>query len=145
MGNSFAWLSVCFTAGAVGALVSSVLLWMAGVYGWTAALHVAWTPEWTVAWLYPRLVRGGLWGLLFVPGWLSESFFWRAVAVSLAPTFYELLVVFPGQSGAGLWGLELGAMTPAVAFLANIVWGLAAVFWLRLSGEPRRADYGRLH
>ena len=72
MRNLFGWTSICFAGGVFGGLVNSVFLWMAGAYGWTAALDVALAPQWTLAWLYPRLIWGGLWGLLFLPHMMTR-------------------------------------------------------------------------
>ena len=59
-------LSLAFAAGAVGALANSIAVWLAGDHGLTAALGLKVAPELTAAWLYPRLVWGGIWGLLLV-------------------------------------------------------------------------------
>jgi hypothetical protein len=142
MRNYFGWASICFAGGLFGGLVNSFLLWVAGVYGWTAALDVNLAPQWTLAWLYPRLVWGGLWGLLFLPRILANSFFWRGLLLSLPPTLVQLLVVFPEQMGSGLWGLNLGNLTPVVVVVANAVWGWAAALWVLLADDDRKM-YGR--
>ena len=36
----------------------------------------------------------------------------RGIILSLAPTAFQLLYVFPRQAGQGLFGLGLGALTP---------------------------------
>jgi len=145
MRNLFGWTSICFAGGVFGGLVNSVFLWMAGAYGWTAALDVALAPQWTLAWLYPRLIWGGLWGLLFLPHMMSESFFWRGLLVSLGPTLIQLLIVFPNQLEKGLWGLDLGNLTPLVVFVDNAVWGWAAALWVLLADDNRTTCSSRLH
>ena len=142
MRNFFGWTSVCFTGGLFGALAGSVFFWMAGAYGWTAALSVALTPEWSAAWLCPRLIWGGLWGLLFLPRLLPDSFFWRGLLISLVPTLAQLLIVFPNEPDKGLLGLGLGAMTPVVVLAVNAVWGFAATLWV-LWGDDERRMFGR--
>ncbi|MHC1712439.1 MAG: hypothetical protein AB9872_09840 [Solidesulfovibrio sp.] len=142
MRNYFGWTSTCFAGGLFGGLVNSFFLWIAGVYGWTAALDVMLAPQWTLAWLYPRLVWGGLWGLLFLPRIMSNSFFWRGLLLSFAPTLVQLLIVFPEQLGNGLWGLDLGNLTPVVVVVANAVWGWAAALWVLLADDDRKM-YGR--
>lgn len=144
MRNFFAWVSVCFAGGLFGGLVGSLFVWMAGAYGWTAALGVAIAPEWNLPWLYPRLVWGGLWGLLFLPHFLSNSFFWRGLIVSIGPTLVELLIVFPTQLDKGLWGLDLGVMTPVLVIVANAVWGWAAALWVLLADDDRKGPGRRL-
>jgi len=144
MRNLFGWASICFAGGLFGGLVNSFVLWMAGANGWTAALGVNLAPQWTLAWLYPRLVWGGLWGLIFMPRLLPDSFFWRGLACSIAPTIVQLLVVFPNQLEKGLWGLDLGALTPVVVIVANAVWGWATALWVLLAEDGGGSGSHRL-
>lgn len=135
MRNILGWTSLCFTAGLVGGLTGSVLLWMAGSYGWTAAMQVNLAPQWTLDWLFPRLIWSGVWGLLLVPRFMPRSIFWRGLCVSLAPTLAQLLVAFPADPDKGLWGLGLGALTPVVVIVVNAVWGWVAAMWLVLADD----------
>jgi hypothetical protein len=124
-------LSLAFAAGAVGGLANSVALWAAGHWGLTAMLGVRIAPGLSAGWLYPRLVWGGLWGaLLLLPIALRRPLV-RAFLISLGPTLAQLLWFFPRTTPHGWLGLGLGAMTPLVVTLANLVWGLAAVAWFR--------------
>jgi len=123
-------LSLAFAAGCVGGLINSLALWLAGTAGLTLALGVKLAPSLTPAWLYPRLVWGGLWGLLFLLPSSFRSLGRRSLLYSLAPSVVQLLVVFP-LKGQGLGGLQLGALTPAVVLVVNAVWGLATAAWLR--------------
>ena len=125
-------LSLCFAAGAAGGLANSLAVWAAGQLGLTGAMGVSIAPGLTPAWLYPRLVWGGLWGALFVlpvtGGWLR-----RGLLLGLAPALFQLFVVFPYWQGQGMLGVRLGALTPVVVLVANAVWGTAASGWLRLT------------
>ena len=126
--------AVNFAAGAFGGLVNSVAVWTAGAYGLTARLGVAIAPALTAGWLYPRLVWGGLWGFLFLLP-LRGSWWLRGLVVSLAPSAFQLLWVFPQMTAHGLFGLRLGVLTPAFVLAANAVWGLAAAWLLRMTGR----------
>jgi hypothetical protein len=126
--------AVSFAAGAFGALVNSVAVWAAGQYGLTARIGVAIAPALTAGWLYPRLVWGGLWGFLFLLP-LRGSWWLRGLIVSLAPSAFQLLWVFPHETAHGLFGLRLGAPTPLFVLAANAVWGLAAAGLLRATGR----------
>jgi hypothetical protein len=126
--------SLAVAAGALGGLANSLALWMAGSAGLTHALGVAIAPALAKTWLYPRLVWGGLWGLLFALPLARGSWVAQGLLLSLGPSLVQLFVVFP-QAGRGVAGLHLGALTPAVVLLANAVWGLAAAAWLRLCGR----------
>jgi hypothetical protein len=126
--------AMCFAAGAFGALVNSVAVWAAGAYHLTARLGVGIAPALTPNWLYPRLVWGGLWGFLFLLP-LHWRWWLRGILISLAPSAFQLLYVFPHETGAGLLGLRLGALAPVFVLAANAAWGLAAAWLLRTTGR----------
>lgn len=118
-----------FSAGALGGLANSVFLWLLGSLGITALLGLAVAPALTPAWLYPRIVWGGIWGFLFLlPRW-TRSWPIMGLAYSLGPSLVQLFVVFPVKTGHGVLGLGLGALTPVLVLVVNAVWGLAAA-WL---------------
>ena len=122
-------LSLFFAAGALGGLANSLAVWTCGELGVTQALGVSIAPALSAAWLYPRIVWGGLWGFLFAlplaMGWLS-----RGLLLSLGPSLVQLFVVFPVKAGKGALGLELGVLTPVFVLLFNAVWGVTASWWL---------------
>ena len=124
-------LTLVFGAGALGALVNSVFLWLLGTSGINGALDVAIAPSLTPAWLYPRLVWGGIWGALFILPLFSRSWLRQGLIFSLGPSAVQLLVVFPSQTPHGMFGLGLGQLTPLVVLAVNAAWGLTASFWLR--------------
>jgi hypothetical protein len=136
MGNILSRMSVGFAAGCLGALVNSWLVWYLGRRGIPHMLGVAIAPKWSLAFLYPRLVWGGLWGLIFIlPLWRTG--FWvgvfsRGIIFSLAPTAFQLFYVFPVMAGKGTMGLALGKLTPLFVFSYNAVWGLCAALWVYL-------------
>jgi len=123
-------LSLFFAAGALGALVNSLLVWIVGQSGVPHALGVALAPELTPAWLYPRIVWGGLWGFLVALPLGVRSWLRRGLLLSLAPTLFQLFVVFP-RAGHGALGQGLGALTPVFVLAFNAAWGVAASWWLR--------------
>ena len=134
MRNVVGRLSVGFAAGCLGALVNSWLVCYLGQRGIPQLFGVTLAPKWSLAFLYPRLVWGGLWGLLFaLPVWRGT--FWigvfsRGILFSLAPTAFQLLYVFPQLLGKGTMGLALGKLTPLFVFAYNAVWGLVAALWV---------------
>ena len=128
-------LSLVFAAGVVGALANSVALWGAGTSGLTHALGVRIAPALSPEWLYPRIVWGGLWGLLFLLPLASQRWVAQGLALSLFPTLVQLFVIFPYRTGAGVLGTQLGTLTPLVVLGANAAWGLAASAWLRATGR----------
>lgn len=125
---------ICFGAGCLGGLANSLAVWACGKYGITAALGVHIAPALTPEWLYPRIVWGGIWGLLFVPPLLNARPIAKGLLMSIFPTLVQLLVVFPVQAKKGYLGLDLGAVTPLFVVVFNIVWGIVtslAVRWSR--------------
>ncbi len=121
--------SLAFAGGCFGGLVNSLAVWIFGAAGITAALGVAIAPELTPPWLYPRIVWGGLWGFLFLLPVPKGSWAVRGLVFSLGPSLAMLLVVFPAKTAAGILGLGLGALTPALVLFFNALWGLSAA-WL---------------
>ena len=130
-------LSLVFASGCVGGLLNSVVLWLLGSKGITGKLGVNIAPDLTPEWLYPRLVWGGIWGVLFLLPMLKRSFLVRGLIFSLAPTLVQLFVVFPMKPDEGMMGLQMGNFTPLVVLIVNAVWGITAAFWLLLAEEKR--------
>ncbi|MBD1924146.1 hypothetical protein H6F77_24190 [Microcoleus sp. FACHB-831] len=130
-------LSLAFAAGALGGLVNSLAVWLFGVLGITAALGVKIAPDFTPAWLYPRIVWGGLWGFLFLISFLRYGYLWRGILYSLAPTLAQLLIVFPVKANQGLMGLKLGVLTPFLVLFFNAIWGITTSLWLKFIEEKR--------
>jgi len=137
MAGIFRRLSVCFTAGTVGGLANAIFVWLAGAYGLSALLGVKIAPAWTPPWLYQKLVWGGLWGLLFLLPVLRGSVVLRGLLFGLGPSLVQLLFVFPEIAGKGMFGLQLGLLTPVFVLVANWVWGVIAAWWVRRAAEKQ--------
>lgn len=129
-------ITVCFCAGMLAALCSSLVAWQAGQMGITAMAGVRMSPSLTPDWLYSRLVWGGLWGLIYflVVGPLKSRRHWarKGLWISLLPTAFQLLVVYPDMTHQGWLGLDLGQITPLFVFLYNMVWGFCTGIFCRL-------------
>lgn len=122
--------ALLFSAGAVGGLSNSLVVWAFGMAGVNAMLGVSIAPELTPSWLYPRLVWGGLWGALFLlieNGKIRLNFLLKAFIASLGPTLVMLFIVFPIKAGKGYMGLDLGVMTPALVVFFNFVWAVTTL------------------
>jgi hypothetical protein len=128
-------LTLTFGAGCLGGLMNSLVLWLLGRAGIPAELDVRLAPDLTRAWLYPRLVWGGIWGFLFVLPIFRNQPFAQGLFFSLWPSVVQLFIVFPYQANKGLLGLDLGMLTPVFVLFLNAVWGLTAAFWLRMVGK----------
>ncbi|MGD9506558.1 MAG: hypothetical protein AB7W37_16750 [Syntrophobacteraceae bacterium] len=139
-------ISLCFAGGALGALANSFVVWQMGKLGVPQMVGVDIAPAWTLQFLYPRIVWGGLWGFVFLfPVWKRgfwTAVFSRGVFFSLFPTAFQLFYVFPNLLGKGMLGAALGGLTPLFVFLYNAVWGFCAGLWIYLA---ERKEKPRLH
>ena len=131
MKNSAKKLSLVFTAGCLGGLLNSLAVWLFGVIGITSALGVKIAPQLSAPWLYPRIVWGGIWGLLFLLPLMQKRIFYKGLIFSLGPTIVQLFIIFPMKANKGAMGFDLGLLTPVLVLVFNAIWGLTAAIWLR--------------
>ena len=124
-------LSLTFAAGALGGLANSLAVWLFGAVGLNQLLGVALAPKLTPAWLYPRLVWGGLWGWLFLFPLSKLTYPSRGILLSLGPSLVQIFMVFPLKAQKGIGGIELGYLTPLLVLFFNAVWGLVTAIWLK--------------
>lgn len=136
MNRSGALFAICFTGGTIGGLANSLALWLAGAWGVTTLAGVHLTPQLTPAWLYPRLVWGGLWGLIYFFSvahprsrrqWVRKGLW-----ISLLPTAVQLFVIFPNFTSHGMLGFGLGNLTPLFVLIFNFIWGFFTGTFTRL-------------
>jgi hypothetical protein len=131
MDNSAKNFALVFAAGCFGGLLNSLAVWIFGELGITTALGVSIAPKLSPAWLYPRIVWGGIWGALFLlPLWRRKVLL-KGFVYSLGPTLVQLFIVFPMKANKGAMGLDLGTLTPVFVIIFNAIWGVAAAVWLR--------------
>ncbi len=123
-----------FAAGCLGGMANSLAVWLSGKYGITAAFGVHIAPELTPSWFYPRIVWGGIWGLLFLLPVFKNRIFRCGLLMSVPPTLFQLFVVFPNK-GQGMMGLSLGMLTPLFVVIYNAIWGITAAAWIRYIRE----------
>lgn len=136
MSRTSTLMTVCFCAGMLGALCSSLVAWQAGQMGIPAMASVRMTPALSPDWLYSQLVWGGLWGLAYFlavgPQKARRHWARKGLWISLLPTAFQLLVAYPHMSRHGWLGLELGQLTPLFILLYNLVWGFCTGIFCRL-------------
>jgi hypothetical protein len=126
---------IVFAAGCAGGLANSIVVWLFGFIGITGFFGVSIAPTLTPAWLYPRIVWGGIWGLLFLIPFLGDRTISRGLILSLGPTIIQLFVVFPIKAQKGLLGLDLGLLTPAFVLFFNFVWGVKAAWLVKMAKD----------
>lgn len=123
-----------FSAGCAGGLANSLVVWLFGLAGITTALGVHIAPTLTPAWLYPRIVWGGIWGFLFLLPFVKGSFIKKGLVYSLGPTIVQLFVVMPYMAHKGILGLAVGTLNPVFVLFFNAIWGLKAAYLLKKMG-----------
>ncbi|MDW7772245.1 MAG: hypothetical protein SCH71_05070 [Desulfobulbaceae bacterium] len=126
-------LLLYFSAGCLGALANSLVLWLLGHYDITRTMNIAMAPGLTPAWLYPRIVWGGIWGMTFVLPLLDSRLLTKGSVLSLLPTLVQLFVVFPLKEHKGIAGIELGMLTPVLVLFVNWVWGFVTGLTIKLA------------
>ncbi|MCA1764782.1 MAG: hypothetical protein LC633_00750 [Desulfobulbaceae bacterium] len=124
---------ICFAAGCLGGAANALAVWFFGAAGITGAAGVAIAPALTASFLYPRIVWGGLWGLLFLLPLRNMNIFTKGALLSLAPSAIQLFVVFPLKTPQGVGGLELGLATPLFVLFFNWIWGVATAFAIKMA------------
>jgi hypothetical protein len=124
---------VYFAAGCLGGLANSLAVWAFGAYGITNHFGVSIAPALKLAWLYPRIVWGGIWGFVFLLPFLNSKLITKGAIISLFPILAQLLVVFPLQAHKGYLGLDLGMYTPVFVVFFNLVWGIVAGLAIKFS------------
>ncbi len=124
---------ICFAAGCLGALANSLVVWQVGELGIARWAGVSITPTLSAGWLYPRIVWGGIWGLLFVLPFLKSRFLLKGSLLSLLPTAVQLFFIFPYKTDTGLAGLRLGMWAPAFVLVYNWVWGVVTAATIKFS------------
>ena len=126
-------LLICFAAGCLGALANSLAVWQVGELGIARWAGVLIAPKLTPGWLYPRIVWGGIWGLLFILPIFKSRFLIKGTLLSLLPTAVQLFVIFPYQTDKGVMGIGLGMWTPAFVLVYNWIWGLVTATAIRFA------------
>jgi hypothetical protein len=135
-------LNALFSAGAFGGMLNCVVVWFFGVIGVNQILGVDIAPAFIPEYLYPRIVWGGIWGIILLLPFYQNKLFIRGLLLSLGPTLVQLFIVFPLKAGKGIMGLELGKLTPVLVVIFNAAWGIGAAWWYHMSvGKKKRGIY----
>ena len=124
---------ILFAAGCLGALANSLAVWLFGRFDITSSFGVSIAPVLSASWLYPRIVWGGLWGLLFMLPMLQSKMLLKGAILSLFPTAVQLFVVFPVKAHKGVAGLDLGLFTPLFVLFFNWVWGIVTAVTIKIA------------
>ena len=128
-----ALISICFCAGLLSALIGFCAVWAWEMLGLPDLTGYAVRPLLAPTGFYPRLIWGGVWGLLFflTVGSARTRKHWirKGVLISLLPTLLYLILYLPDQVGSGL---TLSLASPAIVIVINLLWGVFIGLFSRL-------------
>ncbi len=136
MNRTMTLMCICFCAGLLGGLGSATASWLSGSWGLPNLLNVRLAPTFTTTWLYPQLIWGGLWGLVYfiTVGARSSRRHWtrKALWVSLLLSVVQLFVIAPYWTQQGMLCMNLGDFAALFIVVYNLVWGLVTGIFSRL-------------
>lgn len=128
--------AVCFVSGLLGALFSSLFLWLGGEWGIIPLLGIKLSRSIALPALYPSLFTGGLWGLLFfvtvAPPRNRRFWIRKCLWVALIPALVDITYIYPRVQNQGIGGADLGILMPGLIILSWLVWGFFTGFFARL-------------
>jgi len=128
-----ALLCVCFCAGLIGMLIATGAEWLWGRFAWPGLGGWSLQPMTVPDGFYPRLLWGGVWGLLFYLGVGAERRrrFWirKGLFFGLVPALLQMLFLFPSITSIGLRDTLLRL---TLLLLLNLLWGGATGMVTRL-------------
>lgn len=124
-------LSIAFTAGALGALIITLLMWLEVKYGLANSLSINLpnlSGQALVLKIYKMVAWGGIWAFLLLLPLLKSKWFLRGIIFSLAPSIVTFLYFAP-KSGIGYFGIDAGYLMPLNILILNAIWGIIAAWW----------------
>lgn len=125
--------TLAYASGSFGALLNSFALYVAAMIGLSTLFGVSMMTEWSLEWLYPRLVWGGVLAFLFVLPVYQTRWLVRGLVWSIVPTIPHLFIIFPGQADvAGETVIEVGVITLICVYIFNCIWGLITSYMLHV-------------
>ncbi len=126
-------ISLSFAAGVVGAIVTMSAAWLLRRMEVFHLLGCNMPVPADKRWIYSHLVWGGIFGLFLVLPILADSVLKRGLILGLLPAAFQLFVVFPILLNEKIMGLNYGATAPLFVIVLNLLWGVAAADWLKMT------------
>jgi hypothetical protein len=131
MNNIYARLSLAVAAGAVGAILQTIIIVLLSELSIFQVLGMPFKIPFTLPYLYQRITWGGIWGVLFVIPLLPNTRNWiRGLVFAAVPALASLLFFLPFHDDMGWFGLKMGVLWPVVVVGFALLWGFIAGSWL---------------
>ncbi len=127
-------LSIAFTAGAIGALIITMLMWLEVKYGIANSLSIKLpnlSGQALIQKIYKMMVWGGIWALLLLLPFAKSKWFFRGLIFSLLPSIVTFLYFAP-NAGIGYFGINAGYLMPLNILILNAIWGIIAAWWFEV-------------
>jgi len=129
--------AICYTAGSLGAFANAMAIVLAANVGMEAMFGVSFLSEWSLDWLYPRLVWGGVLAFLFLLPLYQNKWVVRGLVWSIVPTIPHFFIIFPGQADTLVaTNYQVGVVTIVSSYVFNCIWGLIASYMVKHLEEP---------
>ena len=119
-----------FIAGALGGLVTGIIVWALGAGGITPALGFNMVPDFSLGWIFRRVFASGIWGIIFLIPIYRNSPLMKGAVLGLLPWLSSIFYVLPYVKKAGMFGLELGMGTPLWTLVFGVMWGVVGTVFL---------------
>jgi hypothetical protein len=119
---------LAFSAGAYGALVNSIILFLIARAGFDALFGSIPLSDWSFAWMYARICWGGLLAFVFLIPVLKNRWFVRGLVWAVLPTVLAMgSMGFPAEGKLGMMVVFL-----LFAYVMNVVWAVTASYFYDL-------------
>lgn len=122
-----ALLATTFGAGVLGAFARTLAFWLMAFSGLSAAIGFPFSASLSPESLYPRLVWGGLWALLFLLPVPRKVWWLRGLFFSLVPSLVWLVQTHLSHA---LDTLLADGKVFLTVLAGNAIWGLITA-WIR--------------
>ena len=122
-----------YGAGSLGALLACALFWLIQFLGLGQIINMPTFPIFSEAWLYPKIIWGGLFSLCFLLPFMKTNASVKYLVFALLISLVELFVPLPFSLYKGVVGLNTGMYTFAYILIFNLAWALLTRLMLTLA------------
>lgn len=122
-----------YGSGSVGALFACLIFWLIPFLGLAHIIHMPIFPVLSDAWLYPKIIWGGLFALCFALPFMRSNTLIKSLALALVISLSELFISLPFSPYKGAVGLNVGMYTFSFILIFNLIWSLMTNMTLKIA------------